>query len=64
MCRMSYFTVNMEHFLIKSSLYTDILFFFSVISRSKQSEVMKMSAECEKEKLKMSVDIFGEKRVY
>ena len=32
MCRMSYFTVNMEHFLIKSSLYTAVLFFFSVIS--------------------------------
>ena len=32
MCRMSYFPVNMEHFLIKSSLYTDVLFFCSVIS--------------------------------
>ena len=34
MCRMTYFTVNIEHFLIKSSLYTDVLFFLSVISRT------------------------------
>ena len=47
---MSYFTVNMEHFLIKSSLYTDILFFFSVSFLFQQSEVMKMSVEREKEK--------------
>ena len=32
---MRYFTVNMEHFLIKSSLYTDVLFFFSVISSTR-----------------------------